>query len=49
MHRGEFYVVLPWRVRIFWWLRRLFPRTTLRVIAWVTARGEKTLDQSGRP
>ena len=49
MHRGEFYVVLPWRVRFFWWLRRLFPRTTLRAVAWVTARGEKALQKSALP
>jgi NAD(P)-dependent dehydrogenase (short-subunit alcohol dehydrogenase family) len=48
MHRKQFYVVLPWRVSIFWWLRRLFPRATLRVVAWVTARGEQILDKSGR-
>jgi short-subunit dehydrogenase len=48
MYRKEFYVVLPWRVRIFWWLRRQFPRTTLRIAAWATARGEEILEKSSR-
>ncbi|HEY1784171.1 MAG TPA: SDR family NAD(P)-dependent oxidoreductase, partial [Pirellulales bacterium] len=49
MQRKEFYVVLPWRVRIFWSLRRLFPQTTLRLGAWVAAKGEKVLDKHGLP
>jgi NAD(P)-dependent dehydrogenase (short-subunit alcohol dehydrogenase family) len=44
MRRRDFYVVLPLRVRMFWWLRRMFPRTVLRVVAWVANRGEAVLE-----
>jgi NAD(P)-dependent dehydrogenase (short-subunit alcohol dehydrogenase family) len=40
MRRRRFYVVLPFRVRAFWCLRRWFPRSTLRVVAWFAARAE---------
>ena len=49
MRRERFYVILPFQVRIFWWLRRLFPRTTLRIGAWIAARAEANLDPKGRP
>jgi NAD(P)-dependent dehydrogenase (short-subunit alcohol dehydrogenase family) len=48
MRRKQLYVVLPLRVRIFWRLRRLFPATMMRLVAWGAASGKAVLNSSER-
>jgi len=38
IRRKQLYVVLPFRARALWWLRRLWPTTIMRFVAWAAAR-----------
>ena len=38
--RQQLYVVLPARARLFWWLRRLWPTTMMKLVAWIAGRDD---------
>jgi NAD(P)-dependent dehydrogenase (short-subunit alcohol dehydrogenase family) len=38
IRRKQLYVVLPFRMRMLWWLRRLFPTPMMRLVAWMGAK-----------